>query len=87
MRFELEPDWVAAGWAALAFALIAIAWSSGKRLFLYQALLVIAGVLFRTMLHNFYERSYFPSPLWQSRWITVESRWVIVALTVALLLA
>jgi len=87
MRFELEADWVAAGWAALAFALIVIAWRSGKKLFLYQALLVIAGVLFRTVLHNFYERSYFPSPLWASQWITVESRWVIVAITVALLLA
>ncbi len=87
MRFELEADWVATGWAALAFALIAIAWRSGKKLFLYQALVVIAGVLLRTILHNFYERSYFPSPLWESRWITVESRWVIVAVTVALLLA
>jgi hypothetical protein len=87
MRFELEADWVAAGWAALAFALIVIAWRSGKKLFLYQALLVIAGVLFRTVLHNFYERSYFPSPLWANQWITVESRWVIVAITVALLLA
>jgi uncharacterized membrane protein len=87
MRFELEADWVAAGWAALAFALIVIAWRSGKKVFLYQALLVIAGVLFRTVLHNFYERSYFPSPLWASQWITVESRWVIVAITVALLLA
>lgn len=87
MRFELEPDWVAAGWAALAFALIAIAWRSGRKLFLNQALLVAAGVLFRTILHNFYERTYFPAPLWQSRWITVESRWVIIALTVALLLA
>ncbi|HKV77537.1 MAG TPA: DUF2339 domain-containing protein [Candidatus Sulfotelmatobacter sp.] len=87
MRFELEADWVAAGWAALAFALIVIAWRSGKKLFLYQALLVIAGVLFRTILHNFYERSYFPSPLWANQWITVESRWVIVAITVALLLA
>ena len=80
MRFELEADWVAAGWAALAFALIAIAWRSGRKLFLYQALLVIAGVLFRTILHNFYERSYFPAPLWQSRWVTVGA-------TTALLLA
>ena len=87
MRFELEADWVATTWAALAFALIAIAWRSGRKLFLYQALLVVAGVLFRTVLHNFYERSYFPAPMWQNRWITVESRWVIVAITVAILLA
>jgi hypothetical protein len=79
MRFELEADWVAAAWAALAFALLAIAWRSGRRVFLYQGLLVVFGVLFRTVLHNFYERSYFPAPLWESRWVTVSA-------TVALLL-
>jgi len=80
MRFELEADWVAAAWAALAFALLAIAWRSGRRVFLHQALLVTLGVLSRTVLHNFYERSYFPAPLWESRWVTVGA-------TVALLLA
>ena len=71
MRFELEADWVAGAWAALAFALLAIAWRSERRVFLYQGLMVAVGVLFRTVLHNFYERSYFPAPAWQSRWITV----------------
>jgi uncharacterized membrane protein len=80
MRFELEADWVAATWAALAFALLAIAWRSERRVFLYQGLLVAAGVLFRTVLHNFYERSYFPATGWESRWITVGT-------AVALLLA
>jgi uncharacterized membrane protein len=80
MRFELGADWVAAAWAALAFALLAIAWRSGRRVFLYQGLLVVFGVLFRTVLHNFYERSYFPAPFWESRWVTVGA-------TVALLLA
>ena len=80
MRFELEADWVAVAWAALAFALLAIAWRSGLRVFLYQGLLVACGVLFRTVLHNFYERSYFPAPLWESRWITAGA-------AIALLLA
>ena len=71
MRFELEADWVAGAWAALAFALLAIAWRSERRVFLYQGLMLAVGVLFRTVLHNFYERSYFPAPAWQSRWITV----------------
>src|SRR5579872_6068409 len=71
MRFELEADWVAAAWAALAFALILIAWRSGRRIFLHQALLGSAGVVFRTVLHNFYERSYFPAPTWESRWVKV----------------
>jgi len=80
MRFELEADWVATAWAALAFALILIAWRSQKNIFLHQALVVTAGVLFRTVLHNFYQRSYFPAPQWESRWITVGA-------AIALLLA
>jgi uncharacterized membrane protein len=80
MRFELEADWVAAAWAALVGILLALAWRSGQRMFLHQGLLVGAGVLFRTLLHNFYERSYFPAPPWQSRWVTVGA-------TVGLLLA
>jgi uncharacterized membrane protein len=71
MRFELPADWVAAAWAALLFALLFIAWRSERPVFLYQGILLMLGVLFRTVLHNFYERSYFPAPAWETRWITV----------------
>jgi uncharacterized membrane protein len=71
MRFELDADWVAGAWAALAVALLVIAWRSERRLFLYQGLLIAVGVLFRAVFHNFYERSYFPAPAWENRWITV----------------
>jgi len=37
-------------------------------------------VLFRTVLHNFYQRTYFPASGWESRWVTV-------GITVALLIA
>ncbi|HTR25914.1 MAG TPA: DUF2339 domain-containing protein [Terriglobales bacterium] len=70
VRFEIEPDWVAAAWAALSLGLLLIAWRSQRRVFLDQALLLVAGVLFRTVLHNLYERSYFPASGWESRWIT-----------------
>ena len=70
MRFELPADWVAGAWAALVFGLLLLAGRSGKRIFLDQALLVAVGVLFRTVLHNFYERSYFPGTGWESRSIT-----------------
>jgi uncharacterized membrane protein len=79
IRFEMPADWVAAAWAALSFALLAIAWRSERPIFMHQGLLLCFGVLFRTVLHNFYERSYFPAPAWESRWITVGA-------TVALLL-
>ncbi len=71
MRFELAADWVAGAWAALVLALLMVAWRSERRVFLYQGLTVAVGVLFRTVLHNFYERTYFPAPGWESRWITV----------------
>lgn len=70
VRFETGADWAAAGWAALVFALMAVAQRSGKRIFLSQGSFLALGVLFRTVLHNFYERSYFPPPPWESRWIT-----------------
>ena len=70
MRFELEADWVAGAWAALTLILLVIAWRSERRVFLYQGLLIAVGVLFRAGLHNFYERSYFPAPPLESRWIT-----------------
>jgi len=79
IRFELEADWVAGAWAALAFALLAIAWRSERGVFLYQASVVAVGVLSRTVLHNFYERTYLPVSGWESRWVTVGT-------TVALLL-
>lgn len=71
MRFELEADWVAAAWAAQVFALCALAWWSRRRIFLHQALLISFGVLFRVVLHNFYQRSYFQAPDWYDRRLCV----------------
>jgi hypothetical protein len=71
MRFELPADWVAAAWAGAVFILLAIEWRLGQRIFLGQAILISFGVLFRTSLHNFYQRSYFPAPLADSRMVCV----------------
>ena len=73
LRFELLPDWVATGWAALALVLLAAA-CLARRVFLHQALFLSLGILFRTILQNFYQRSYFPPVnVWQSRWVLVGS--------------
>ncbi|HEY6182851.1 MAG TPA: hypothetical protein VIW67_11420, partial [Terriglobales bacterium] len=85
LRFELLPDWVAAGWAALALLLV-IAASLTRRIFLHQALLLSFAIFFRTVLHNFYQRSYFPpSNLWQSRWVLVGSTVVLLFLALPFL--
>ena len=62
MRFDLDADLVVVAWAALVLLLVAIAWKSGRRIFLQQGLLLGTGVLLRGFLHNLYERSYFPAP-------------------------
>jgi hypothetical protein len=67
----LEADWVVAAWAAMIWVLVAIAWRYEKRIFLHQGLMLSVAVLLRGALHNFYERSYFPAPAWQSRSLTV----------------
>ena len=86
MRFELSPDWIAAAWAALLCLFVLIAWRLGRRIFLGQALLLGAAVFFRTLLHNFYQRTYFPPPsFWYARWTTVGTS--IALLFFALLIA
>lgn len=62
LRFETPLDWVATAWAAAAFAAMTIAWWTHKRVFMHQAMVLSLGVLFRGILHNLYERSYFTPP-------------------------
>jgi hypothetical protein len=59
LRFETPLDWVATAWAAAACAAMAVAWWTQKRVFVHQAIALSLGVLFRGILHNLYERSYF----------------------------
>jgi predicted membrane protein DUF2339 len=73
VRFEVPADWVATAWSAVIFALLLLAWRSARPIFAQQSLLLALCVLFRTVMHNFYERSYFPAPMWESRWITAGS--------------
>jgi uncharacterized membrane protein len=67
MRFDLDLDLVVVAWAALVLLLVAIAWNTGRRIFLHQGLLLSFGVLFRGIFHNLYERSYFPAPFGHGR--------------------
>jgi hypothetical protein len=54
MRFELPPDWVIVGWAALALSLTAVASILDRPVFLHQALLLLIPIAFRTGMHNLY---------------------------------
>jgi len=86
MRFELSPDWIAAAWSGLVLLFVLITWRYGRRIFLAQSLLMGGAVFFRTLLHNFYQRSYFPPPsAWSGGWVTSGTS--IALLFVALLVA
>jgi hypothetical protein len=67
LYFELLPSWVAAGWAALALAMIAAAIVMKRRDYLHQSFLVGATVAFRAVSYNL----FLPSPsnvsFWQSQ--------------------
>ena len=80
VRFELALDWVVSGWAVLVAVLLAVAWRTGKRTFTAQAVLLTIAIAFRTVMHNFYQRSYFAAETWAQRWLPV-------GLTVILLFA
>jgi uncharacterized membrane protein len=71
IRFEMDSDWVAPAWAILVLLLMALAWSTQRRIFMHQGILVGIAAMFRAALHNLYERSNLPGPLWHSRWLTV----------------
>jgi hypothetical protein len=67
VRFELNLEWVVAGWAAMALALMALAWWLRRRIFLEQSLLMAAATAFRAFFHNFSDASYFTSGTWSGR--------------------
>ncbi len=71
MRFEMDSDWVIAAWSLLAFVLVVAAWKGKEVTLLHQAFVTGLLILFRGVLHNFYERSYFPAPLSRSPFLCV----------------
>lgn len=65
--FELMPSWVAAGWAALALAMVAAAFVLKRRDYLHQSFLLVAAVAFRVVTYNFF-RSAAPNVVfWESQ--------------------
>lgn len=73
LRFELDADLVVVAWAALVLVLVAVAWKTGRRIFLDQGILLAFGILLRGIAHNLYERSYFPAPFGHGRFVSLGS--------------
>jgi Predicted membrane protein (DUF2339) len=70
LRFELRADYVAIGWAAMTLVLVALS-LTGRRVFLHIGIAAALATLSRGVLHNLYERSWFPPPNAASTWLLV----------------
>jgi len=54
VRFEMPPEMVAVGYSVIILALLVVAWRTRIEVFSYQALIMLAVVAFRLVMHNFY---------------------------------
>jgi hypothetical protein len=66
LLFELQPAWVAAGWAAFALAMIVAAWTLKRRDYLHQSYLLAGAVAVQAIAHNFFGLNLIqsaPNPL------------------------
>jgi len=72
LRFHLAADAVAIGWAALTLLLVAFAKVSRRRVFLHIGEVVALLTLSRAVIHNLYQRTYFPPPASTPRWLVVS---------------
>jgi len=64
---ELQPPWVAASWAALAFATLAVASRQLRHDFLHQAFLLVLAVVFRMLTYNFFQSDPVDVSFWRSQ--------------------
>lgn len=71
IRFEMNPDLVAPEWGLLVLLLFAIAWNTGRKVFLHQALLMAFATTFRSSFHNLYDRNNASGSLLHGRIGTV----------------
>ncbi|HEY2546626.1 MAG TPA: DUF2339 domain-containing protein, partial [Candidatus Acidoferrum sp.] len=79
--FQFEPEWVVTAYAALAFALFAVAWSLDRPIFLHQGILLTLGTLARGIVHNLFGGSYFSGGDWRGRFFVVGSAVAILLAT------
>ena len=67
LYFELAPSWIAAGWAALALAMIAAAFVLKRRNYLHQSILLVAAAAFRVVTYHFFQSAPPNVLFWHSQ--------------------
>jgi hypothetical protein len=71
--FQFPPDWVVTAYAAVAFALFAVAWALKREIFLHQGILVTLAAFARGMAHNLFGSSYFGARSWSGRYFVMST--------------
>ncbi len=78
--YQLDPQWIIAGWALEVVALMVAALVLDQEVFLEQTALLTAGIAVRGLAHNIFGASYFTSGGW-------SGKFSVLSLTSALLFA
>jgi hypothetical protein len=71
--FQFPPVWVVTAYAAVAFALFAVAWALKREIFLHQGILVTLAAFARGMAHNLFGSSYFGARSWSGRYFVMST--------------
>ncbi|HEY6384146.1 MAG TPA: hypothetical protein VIX91_00520, partial [Candidatus Acidoferrum sp.] len=71
--FQFPPDWVVASYAAVTFALFAVAAALKREIFLHQGILVTLAAFARGMAHNLFGSSYFGARSWSGRYLVMST--------------
>jgi Predicted membrane protein (DUF2339) len=71
--FQFPADWVVTAYAAVAFALFAVAWALKREIFLHQGILVTLAAFARGMAHNLFGSSYFGARSWSGRYFVMST--------------
>jgi len=79
--FQFDPDWVVVAYAAIVFALFALAWFLRREVFLHQGILLTLLTFARGSAHNLLGASHFRDRDWSGRYVILSTAIVILLVT------
>jgi len=79
--FQFDPDWVVVAYAAIVFALFALAWFLRREVFLHQGILLTLLTFARGSAHNLFGGSHFRDRDWSGRYVILSTAIIILLAT------
>jgi len=79
--FQFDPDWIVVAYAAIVFALFALAWFLRREVFLHQGILLTLLTFARGSAHNLLGASHFRDRDWSGRYVILSTAILILLAT------